>query len=58
MLTEVICQIRNAYSKEQRLFSQKQIHDENINLDIQVKGQGHTEVLNVCNTSPHGDTLM
>ena len=58
MLTEVICQIRNAYSKEQRLFSQKQIHGENINFDIQVKGQGHTEVLNVCNTSPHGDTLM
>ena len=23
-----------------------------------VKGQGHTEVLNVCDTSYHGDTLM
>ena len=58
MLTEVTFQIRNAYSREQRLFSQKQIHGENINFDIHAKGQGHTEVLNVCNTSPHGDALM
>ena len=58
MQTEVTYQIRNAYFKEQRLFSQKQIRGENKNFDIQAKGQGHTEVLNVCNTSPHGETLM
>ena len=34
-----------------------QIHCENINFDIEVKGQGHTEFMNVCDTSYHGDTL-
>ena len=31
---------------------------ENTNFDIEVKGQGHTEVRNVRNTLYHGDTLM
>ena len=28
------------------------------NFDIEVKGQGHTEFMNVCDTSYHSDTLM
>ena len=27
------------------------------NFDIEVKVQGHTEFMNVCDTSYHGDTL-
>ena len=26
------------------------------NFDIEVKGQGHTEFMTVCDTSNHGDT--
>ena len=26
--------------------------------DIEVKGQGHKEFINVCETSYHGDTVM
>ena len=35
---------------------QTQIHGENI-IDIEIKGQGHTEFMNVGDTSYHGDTL-
>ena len=41
--------------KEQRGSYQSQIHDENF--DIEVKGQGHTEIINVCDTLYHGDKL-
>ena len=34
---------------------QTQIHGENF--DIEVKGQGYTEFINVHNTLYHGDTL-
>ena len=37
---------------------QTQIHGENKNSDIEVKVQGHTELMNICDTSYHGDTLM
>ena len=30
----------------------------NYNFDVEVKGQGHTEFINVRDTSYHGDTVM
>ena len=30
----------------------------NYNFDIKFKGQGHKEVMNVCDTLSHGGTLM
>ena len=51
-----ICQIWCAYVKEQRrscpdTYSRWKYNIEN-------KGQGHTKVMNVCDTSSYGDTLM
>ena len=42
--------------KKQRQPCKTKIHDEKIIL-IEFKGQGHTEVMNVRDTSYHGDTL-
>ena len=52
------CLIWYAYVKEQRRSYQYQIHGENINFDIEAKGQGHAEVMKLCDTSSYGDTLM
>ena len=43
------------YVRERRRSFQTQIHGENINFDIEVKGQGHTEVINVRYTLYHGN---
>ena len=45
-----MCQIWYAYVIEQRLSCPFKIHGENIIL-IEAKDQGHTEVMNVCDTS-------
>ena len=52
-----ICQNLECLVKEQRRFCQTQIHIGKYNFDIGVKGQSHTEVMNVRDTSYHGDTL-
>ena len=35
-----------------------QIHGDNINFDIEAKNQRHPELMNVCDTLSHSDTLM
>ena len=45
-----MCQIWYAYVIEQRRSCPFKIHGENIIL-IEAKDQGHTEVMNVCDTS-------
>ena len=45
-------------SKSKDDLAQTQIRGDKYNFDIEVKGQGHTEVMNVCDTLSHGDTLV
>ena len=55
----VIClytKILYAYVKEQKHLARLKPVVKN-NFDIGVKGQGHTEFMNVLDTSYHGDTL-
>ena len=51
-LPNLVCLCQKA-----RQSCQTQIHDENIVFDIGVKGQGRTEVMDICDTSNHGDPL-
>ena len=51
-----ICQ--NLVCLYQRAKTSCQTQMPQYNFDIEVKGQGHTEFMNVRNTSYHGDTLM
>ena len=44
-------------SKWKRRSFQTQIHGEDIKFDIEIKGQGHTKVIDVRDTSYHGKTL-
>ena len=44
-------------SKRKRRSFQAQIHGDDIYFDIEIKGQGHTKVINVRDTSYHGNTL-
>ena len=46
------------YVKEQRHFARLKFKVKIYNFDIEVKVQGHTDFMNVCDTSYHGDTLM
>ena len=50
-----ICHIWYAYVKEQRHLARLKSMIQKNNSDIEVKGQGHTELLNVRDTSYHGD---
>ena len=45
-------------SKSKDYLAKTQFQFENINFDIEVKNQGYIEVMNICNTSSHGDTIM
>ena len=54
-----MCQIWYAYVKEERRSCPYTNSWWKYNFDdIEAKDQGHTEVMNVCYTSSHGDTLM
>ena len=53
MVIHPYAKIWYAYVKKQWQSCQTLIH-----FNIDVKGQGHTEVMNECNTLYHGDTLM
>ena len=45
-------------SKSKDDLGQTQIHGEKNNFDIEAKGQGHTDVMNVCDTLSLSKTLM
>ena len=45
-------------SKSKDDLAQKTIYFENLILNFETKNECHTEVMNICDTSPYGDTLM
>ena len=45
-------------SKSKDHLAKTQKHGENLILNIEAKGQGQTEVMNVCDTLSYGDILM
>ena len=52
-----ICQNLECLCQRAKTSCQTQIHVKMYNLDIEAKGQVHTEFMNVRDTSYHGDTL-
>ena len=56
MVLHPYAKIWYAYVKEQDILPDSNSWGK-YNFDIEVKGQGHTEFMNVCHTSYHGDTL-
>ena len=56
MVIHPYAKIWYAYVKEQRHFARLKFMVK-INFDIEVKGQGHTEFMNVRDSSYHDDTL-
>ena len=52
-----ICQNLVCVCQRAKTSCQTEIHGENMIFDIEINGQGHTEFMNVSDTSFHGDTI-